>query len=693
MKLNKFLILFAGIALMFTACQKDVEREPSPAFPEEVAAIFFPSPDERGAEVDPSAGIYSSVVTIARRDSVGELTVALKVIENTDSIFVVPASVTFADQQKEVEFEISFVGAQDGVSYSLVIEADASQVNPYLEGSAFYQYSVTPIKWIPAEKPAIFDGWVFAAFYGIPEAFWYVPFEYAELGGGAMRYRFKNAYASAPTAVDEWGIYNGFPFNDPGDWDDTQDWFTIINVDSKGAAEISSHQIGVDWTYGNIEIGMTCNFTGDFDTYGFGEFEDGVITFAAGDVFMTMPAVGTRATADEHHIWINPDVLIDAIKEANSQVRLSDFEDGFNDPGIEWVEVEGAYERFETKAFNDKGNAWVQQFFNAVDPNVENPEIGAASDFYNLYMLPDLYAEGFGFAFYYDSVKATVKVPNAEQPTGIKLAGKELSVVPTPDKESFTEIVNIKGTDVTLFHFFLDIVTSDGITFGSYEELFYFSEDPIIFTVDEFEGTFSATGKSLFQGLPPLEQEVTISAVEGVENTLVIKGLDYASEIIATLEPATGVLSVAPQALPDFVEEWEEEDEETGELVPMSGTFAGTLITYTEGGVSASDPILFVKNDAGELVIASSSVAIGYIVSGVNYDDPTDADYFIGFYGVKFSPVSEPAAAPARKPVRARGAMVNNVDFKTGKQISTKHLRAQGKRSHHAPLIKNGTNL
>ena len=32
MKLNKLLILFAGVALMFTACKKDVVREPSPNF-------------------------------------------------------------------------------------------------------------------------------------------------------------------------------------------------------------------------------------------------------------------------------------------------------------------------------------------------------------------------------------------------------------------------------------------------------------------------------------------------------------------------------------------------------------------------------------------------------------------------------------------------------------------------------------
>lgn len=632
MKLNKLLILFAGVALMFTACKKDVEREPSPAFPEEVAALYFPSADERGAEIDPSEGIYKSTVTIARRDSVGELTVALKVVRNDSNIFKVPESVTFADQVKSVDFEISFEGAEDGKTYNLLIEADASQVNPYMEGAAAYLYSVTPIKWIQAEKPAIFDGNIFGAAFGIPLAYWYVPYEYAELGGGALRFRFTNAYASMATEVDEWGIYNGCAFNDPGDWHEEQDWITIINVSKDGVADMPSHDIGVEWSYGMFATGLACNLTGKYDTYPFGEYENGVITFPAGSVFLTLPTNGSYLTSEDHHIWINPDVLIEAIKEANSAVRLSDFEDGFNDAGIEWDTVPCVLKTFMSQIQDD---SWDQLLLKAVDPNSVD-SVNPESDFHNLFYLPSLYAEGLGLAFYFDEEKGTIKLPREAQETGLDAFGQSISVAPVEDQECFVEEVTVKGTAVKVFHFPLEVQTSGGASLGVYEELFYVGDNNIVWEESDFLGNFIFGGQSAF-GDPDAAMPVQIQK-DG--DKLFLLGVDYAAAIECEYDAETGLLSIYPQALDS--------------LVLSSGTFDMALYTLTAAGsVSTSDPIQMTFGLDGVMKVAAESPAVGYLLRSEAAGGWVD-----GYQNLTMTPATEPAAASAKKSVKAHNSFV-----------------------------------
>ncbi|MBQ9338910.1 MAG: hypothetical protein IJS13_01100 [Paludibacteraceae bacterium] len=687
MKLNKYLTILAGAALLFTACEEKIVREPSPETPEGVQAVYFPNADERGAEIDPSAGIYKTTVSIARKDSVGELTVALKVLVNTDSIFKLPESmsVTFADQQKLTTFEVSFNGAQDGKTYSLQIAVDESQVDPYSSGYATYDYSVTPIKWEVPEKDgkriqAIVNDASFTGAYNVPGAMWYVDYEFAQLGGGKTRYRLINMFASIATDVDEWGIYNGFPYNDPGDYDEENDYYTILDVNEDGKVSMPIHDIGVAWSYGEFSVGATRDYLDDLGSanaanYNYGELdEDGVITWAVGDVYLYIIGYGPQPSAVEQFIYLDPQVYYDA----NSSVKLKDFEDGFNDKGIEWKEIEGGYERFVTKAFAENGDAWTQPLLNAVDPNADDETIGEASEFYNLYMLPDLYTEGYGFAFYFDSVKNSIKVPAQKQPTGITFAGKEMFVVPTPDAEHTIEFVNIKGTDVTVFHFFVDLVTKDDVTFGSYEELYYFSVDPINWYVEDFTGTYTATGSSLFQGGSPLNTTVAISETE-IENVVAIEGL-WQDPILASLDLSKGTMTIAPQMFSSiFHDEWEDEDDE-GNPVTMSGDYAMMLLTYA-GGASQTAAMVYNKPDEA-LELSDDSPAIGYLIYGVNVEDEEDAGYFDGYHHVTFTPSAE-SEAPAKIARHKTNNALMSIKTTAGKQISTSHLKAQGKISRH----------
>ena len=669
-KLNKYLFVLAAAVFTFTACEQDPKREPSPEFPTDVADIYFVSSDERGDEIDPSAGIYTHTVSIARRDSVGELAVALIVTTNSDSIFQVPDSVVFKDGEKEAKFVVDFTGAKDGVTYSLALKVNLALTNPYTVGYSEYLYDVTPIKWENGEKPAILVDGLFSAGFGITGYKWYVEYQRAKLGGGAQKVRLINAYASRATAVDSWGILNGCAYNDPGDYDDTKPYHTLLEINSKGEVSMPRHALGVTWSYGAFEAGTVRDYNpekyGDVDL---GELDkNDVITIPGGSLFLYFPTLGgAYFSSADWVLYLDPQVYYDE----NSSVKLSDFEDGFNDAGIAWDTVPGGYTRFATTIFTEGGNAWDQVLLNAVDPNAADSTIGDESDFYNLYMLPDLYVQGYGFAFYYDSVKGSIRIPKDPQPTGVTIAGKKLFLVPNAEEESTTEIVQIKGQDVTLFHFNVDLVTEDEITFGSYEEQFFFSVEPILFVLEDFTGSYIASGNPLFQGQPALANQPISILDAGVEGFVYVDGFDLADSLVASLDFTTGVMTIVPQALPDYEEEGQTYKMEFRTFLPSNS-------------VSKTAAMQFSKNDNGVFVITDASPAIGYVIYGENVDDPSDAGYFDGYYYVKMAPATA-AAAPVRK-ISGRHSLqksLKKVNATVGKQISTEHLSAQGKYDSH----------
>lgn len=89
------------------------------------------------------------------------------------------------------------------------------------------------------------------------------------------KYRLLNPYGEA------------FAYNEPGDWDDTQDWHIVVFANNPERVYIPVQPTGVDWGYGMMSVGSV---GGVFLAQGveadkiaaagyFGTMEDGVITF------------------------------------------------------------------------------------------------------------------------------------------------------------------------------------------------------------------------------------------------------------------------------------------------------------------------------------------------------------------------------------------------------------------------------
>jgi len=663
MKNNKYLLGIMAILFAMTSlysCKDDAPvYEPAEMLDGTTQGIFFPSTNQAVFELEPTEPTQITL-TIARSSTTGAIDVPITVYLNTNDVFVAPATVSFADGEAEKDFTVSFPNAQEGVTYELRLSVQGDQyVNTYGSAAPYVATKVTRIKWTATAEPLIYIDGTFSALFGVSLLPMYVEAEKAEVTG-MVRYRIKNAYdvPSGDGEPDADGIYDGYPYNAPGEFDESNDYYTIIEINNAtNEVFMDAHDIGVDWGYGMMSIGSVYrNLSEDNEKYPLGKLSGDVITFGKNSLYFSMANYndGGKYPAE------NPTVIYltkDAFYAANMKIE------NFND--LEYVEIEGEVGEFESAAF---GDSWNQSLSKAVDVDPDNE----ASEYKDLYYLSNLYTNGYGVAFYYNEEEDKLKVVE-NQKIGVQVFGKDLYVSQSDEVKSTVE-VNAKGVTVyslgLMFHF------EDGTIVGDFTERFYYSEEPAIYEKADFLGAFIMTGTSQFSGEPPADFEVTIADGEQADQ-LVITGIDYAEEVIAGFDAATNTLSIAPQALADFV--------------TSSATYDMTLYTTTiAGDVSTTAAIDLTFNMQGSLIIKPSSEADGYLIRS-----EVAGGWLDGYYGIEFSPattrsaVAQSQAAPSFSVHSAnivKRETVESVDFSNFKISGNMYDRHLKKNSNIHPI-------
>ncbi|MDR2813800.1 MAG: hypothetical protein LBB79_03985, partial [Prevotellaceae bacterium] len=254
----------------------------------------------------------------------------------------------------------------------------------------------------------------------------------------------------------------------------------------------------------------------------------------------------------------------------------------------------------------------------------------AESQYKNLYYLPDLYYEGYGLAFYYDGEKITIP---ANQPTGTSFK-KPLYVSQSSAIPSGVE-TTAKG--IKIYTLGLKFHHEGGTVVGEFAETFYYSEDLVSYAIADYHGSYTLTGASLL-GYPDAEMSVTITS-GAEENTLLIRGIDYADSVKATFDPATSFLSIAPQVLPNFVYEDRNGQEQELDI---------TLLTYVDTEnedeqISDTASLDFTFTMSGLLVLAPASEAVGYLLYSAA------AGYMDGYVDLSLTPAPQAALKVAPK--------------------------------------------
>lgn len=615
-KLNVCLALIFSVLAIFSCKDEIQERGTSPVVSENCQGVFFPKTNATSFEIDP-ADPTEITITIARTDTVNAFEVPIIVDVNDKNVCVVPQKVTFAAKEKTTQFVVTFPTAEVGVTYNLSLSVSGAEiVNPYIDGFPSLNTNVTRVKWNEIDSKIVMVNPFWSGGHHYVSKAEITTYGAGEIVNGI---RLTDPFIAAEgedAEPDENGIFNGVLDIWPEETvRDNVQW--IITIDKNDSTVIKRAGIGAMWYDVEMEIVTLKKGTAVRDE------EDNIvkIVFPAKSLFIIANSANQGWTSGgDMIIYLSWDVYL------ADNMKIKDFND------VEFEKIEGAVGEFESLAFSE---SWGQYIAKAIDIDEENED----SEYKNLYYLPDLYANGFGVAFYYNG--KVINIP-ANQPTGIKLelGGKQFMVkdifVSSSDLIESGMVTSSKGVDVyTLglkFHF------EDGTVLGEFAETFYYSEDPIEYDIEDFCGNFILSGTSLYSsyGYPDAKMSVTIEEGDD-ENTLIITGIDLAESLIATFDPVNSCMSIEPQELEDFYDDYYEET--------VTNVFF--LSVLSDFDMSDTDALTFAINLKGKLTLTSSSDVIGYLIIG---DDESGETWdYDGYYDLVFTPQSAATHSLSRK--------------------------------------------
>lgn len=618
---SKYLMMLAVVALGFTACEDEIKRDSSPEF-DGKKAVFFPMSEE-SVEIDPKDA-FERKITIVRTAKDAETSIKLNVEENTQDVFVVPATVDFAKGEDTVSFVIKFPKAQIDSTYNLFITLDDGISSPYREELPSYALTINVAKWDDVNTMAVFFDGFTNAIYAVGHPGWYAKYQRKNNADGSFDIRLLNLYTVLPEyeeeggkpnydkpIADKFGIYGGYPYNYPEDVDDKGTYNMVVHVAKDGSASFDDFAMGMIWSYGMF-------YGAYYADGGPGRYQpdDQIITFPAGSAFISAANLTNWYDSDEDVV-----IYLDSAiyKDIHSAITVAGLKGGFNDESLEWKAMPG---NLQTVVSAVESDTWDAQLLNSIDPNPKDKQ-GEGSDFFNLYMLADMYAPGYGLAFYWDTIKGKISMPVALQPMGQKFASKPMFVGPSAENESYVEEIELKGDKVNVFHLFLQVQTKDGGNLGEYEEVFYLGPNAVIWEESDYIGQFIMTGKSLF-GLPDLEEEVVI-AKKG--NDMYMIGVPYCDTLWLDFDAKSGVLSLNSQEVDSVT-------------IPEDGTYDITLYVIDKTAADTPSPIEWAFGLDGVMKYTETSVGFGYYLWSEKAQE-----YFDGYYKLQMVP------APVKKEI------------------------------------------
>ena len=274
MKLNKIFFGLLGVAaLTMASCSSDDKYEWATVSGPQV---FFSDVLPTTVEISPDASTFN--VPLNRVDASGALTVNLTA-STANPMYSVPSSVSFNAGETTVNIPVSYdpslieYGRYDEITISV---NDASQTSSW--GIAEYKFNAGKTAWVKMAGKASYREDLVTSTWSVDNLVYQVDIEKNIVEEGL--YRLVNPYGEV------------YPYNDPGDWDDTQDYYLTIDASDPNYVHVPHSDLGVDWGYGSwytmgyVDYLAESNNLSVDDLKGnyassFGKFEDGVITMPA----------------------------------------------------------------------------------------------------------------------------------------------------------------------------------------------------------------------------------------------------------------------------------------------------------------------------------------------------------------------------------------------------------------------------
>lgn len=627
--INKYMCLLAVIAVALSGCKNDIEREASPTVGTDVVAFKGSSAT---VDINPMKSALEYAVTVVRSSTDEDLTVGIGVADGDNDIINVPENISFAKGESAATLLLTFPNAELDSTYSVRLTIQEKNQSPYLDGASTFDFTVNIATWETSATQAIFVDGIVNIWFATPESAWYVEYESKQNSDGSSDYRFFNPYSTLPRSSepDQFGIYDAYPWNAPGDTDEDNDYPMTMHINADGTAYIQAFDLGMDWDYGMLKAGTAEEAFGQFDA------ETNSVTFPAGTLLCAMAdyANGAYNVGTEDMV-----IYLDATAYQNDHLQIADF----NSADIEWEEVESEVNLFESTIFNFTNEE--QKLFKAVNPLQDNPK----SPYINLYCLKDVYAAGGNLAFYWDGEDGELDVP-ANQNTKLSFMQQDLYIV---DAIGNVTTSDVKGIPVKVFTFDIIVATQAGNLVGEYIETFSLANAAIVFSKSDYIGNFTLTGDSQWAGEEPADMPVEIK--EDGED-LILLGVQFCDTIRLGFDAESGAISIEPQQLGDY------------------GPYDITLYTSVDGEADDEAALTMAFGLSGVAKITADSEADGYFLVSETAEGAVD-----GYKNLKLTPAAD--QAPRRTPAAIQGAKDPKNLLHSGQRNTpnVSHLQLQGK--------------
>lgn len=272
--IKKMFNLVLGVLIGFGAASCSDTVEYTPAQAQGGAQVYFPTTNAASFDVVEENGVLDLV--IARADKGAELNVPLHV-EGEAAGFTFPASVTFPAGVDSANVSVSYTGLAYDTPAEFTLSIDSVNATPY--GISSYTFTVNrPAPWKSLGMCTYTDDFV-TTFFSVGNVPYEVEIQENELQPGF--YRLVNPYGAA------------YGYNEPGDYDDTQDYYMYIHAEDPDKVYTETFFSGMNWGYGEfifaslagyyIERGKPENAEGNYGT-----FKNGEITFPEKSMLIAM---------------------------------------------------------------------------------------------------------------------------------------------------------------------------------------------------------------------------------------------------------------------------------------------------------------------------------------------------------------------------------------------------------------------
>ena len=170
-----------------------------------------------------------------------------------------------------------FTGLKDDTSYTIVVWGTNGMQTKVV--TATYQTEANPEVFKSLGMAQYTDD-ILTALFNLSNTTYEV--EIQESVDNPGKYRLVNPYGEA------------YPYNEPGDWDDSQDYYMVIDARNPNAVIIPEQALGLDWGYGMLSIwSLADNYLGQGAPESYiapyvGTLVEGVITFPQKSLLMSL---------------------------------------------------------------------------------------------------------------------------------------------------------------------------------------------------------------------------------------------------------------------------------------------------------------------------------------------------------------------------------------------------------------------